>query len=650
MTKPDFTGWATRNDIQCSDGVTIRQDAFKHQHMTQVPLVWQHQHGSAENVLGHALLENRADGVYAYAYFNSTPAADHARELVEHGDVEALSIFANKLRKSNQNVLHGTIREVSLVLSGANPGAKIESINIRHGDIYALEDDEAIIHTGLALEHEQFQGVEMGNTLQHEDQKTVKDVFDSMTEEQKNVTYFMIAQAVEQAEGGEIEQSGIDGEELGGMLQHAYQEGVEMARNVFDQNNTKAGGEENTLTHAQMGEIIGGAKQTGSKLSEYILEHADQYGITNIDMLFPDYKLVGEKPELLARQADWVPKVLGATKHVPFSKIKTLIADLTEEEARAKGYTKGKLKKDEVISLLKRTTGPTTIYKKQRLDRDDIIDITDFDVVVWLKWEIRFMLDEEIARAILIGDGRSSASDDKIKDPAGSNSGDGIRSIRLDHELYAHKVELVANVSAQAQIDAITRAHVDYLGSGAPTWYTTARNLTDLLLLKDKMGRRLYETEAALATALRVKEIVSVTPMNEHPELLGIMVNLVDYSVGTNVGGQVSFFEDFDLDYNQKKFLMETRMSGALTKPKSAIVVTRQLGDPVTPAAPSFDGATNTITIPSTAGVNYFVDGVAKPAGDVIITEDAEVTAEADSGKYFPAGTTTSWTFTYTAG
>ena len=430
-----------------------------------------------------------------------------------------------------------------------------------------------------------------------------------------------------------------------GDIKHS-QEGITMPTNVFEQNGPAT--KRATLTHAQVQEIIEEAKK-GSSFKEAFLAHAGTYGIDNIEVLFPDARLVNQAPDLIARQTEWVAKVLGATKHAPFARIKSVLADLTAEEARARGYIKGNLKKDEVISLLKRTTSPTTVYKKQKLDRDDIIDITDLDVIAWLKAEIRLMLNEEIARAILVGDGRLSSSDDKIKDPAGSTDGVGIRSIANEHELYAIKVQLAANVSADAMIDQITRARSKYRGSGSPTLYITDPVLTDMLLLKDKMGRRLYDTEASLATVLRVKEIVPVEVMEDTPDLLAIIVNLTDYTVGADKGGELNFFEDFDIDFNQNKYLLETRISGALTRPKSAIVIRREQGTAATPSAPSFNGATNTITIPTTTGIVYMVND--EPvSGSQVITADTTVEAVADAGHYIPANTTTEWTFTYTAG
>lgn len=674
----DFSGYATRSGIRCSDGLTILAHAFKDNHQQTVPLVWQHDHNNPDNVLGHAVLENRDDGVYAYASFNESPKAQTAKESVRHGDITHLSIYANQLKKQGNFVKHGNIREVSLVLAGANPEAFIDSVTIRHGDGFEVLEDEAIIYSGLELEHDALdedQDDELNvqevleslneeqsavfhsmltEALSHaskegatvaDNEKTVKDVLDSMTDEQKNVMYYMIGEAVEDAGGdSEVKQSDADMDTLQHSITTQIQEGFLNMANVFEQEDNDLRGA--TLNHSQIKTIIADADKLGS-FKESVLAHADEYGITDIELLFPDARTVGSTPELIARQADWVPKVLGATKHAPFAKIKSIVADLTAAEARAKGYVKGTMKKEEVIKLLKRTTGPTTVYKKQKLDRDDILDITDFDIIAWLKWEIRFMLNEELARAILIGDGRSSSNADKIKDPEGAIDGTGIRSILHDHETYAHQVELPANTDANGVIDAVTRARTHYRGSGSPTWYTTDKVVTDQLLLKDRMGRRLFGTESELAAALRVKEIVTVEVLEEVPDLLGILVNLTDYTVGSNKGGDVTFFSDFDIDFNQEKYLMETRVSGALTKPKSAIVVRRAQGSEATVTAPSFNGLTNTITIPVSAGLNYLIDDEVV-TGDVEILEDTEVNAEAQSGYYIPSNTNTTWNYTFT--
>lgn len=578
----DFSGWATRNNIRCSDGRTILKDAFKHNDGQIVPLVWNHDHNDPLNVLGHALLENRDEGVYAYCTFNDTDAGRNAKALVEHGDVTALSIYANQLKQQGPNVLHGAIREVSLVLAGANPGAFIDSI-IRHGE---ESDEEAIIYTGeeLVLEHacggatskkKKKEMEHSQNTLVNDKdldavkdnftppsgnkEKTVQDVFDTLNEEQKTVVYALIGQALDDSNQNENnEKEGNDN----------------MKHNVFDQDQKE---KENVLTHADMETIISEGKRYGS-LKDSFLAHTAQYGIDHIDYLFPDAKNVTNQPDFIKRDDSYVQKVLRGVHHTPFSRIKSTHANITADEARAKGYIKGHLKKEEVFTLLKRTTTPTTIYKKQKMDRDDIIDITDFDVVAYIKAEMRMMLDEEIARAILVGDGRSTSSDDKIPET-------NIRPIAKDDDLYTIKAPVA--VAKDATEDAIAKAFIrtviksrkEYKGSGSPTLFTTEDMLTNCLLLEDNNGRIIYDSVDKLATTLRVKEIVPVEVMegvtravsSKNLPLMAILVNLNDYYVGADKGGAINMFDDFDIDYNQEKYLIETRISGALVKPYSAI-------------------------------------------------------------------------------
>ena len=574
--KYDFSGWATKNNIKCSDGRTILRDAFKHNDGQTVPLVWNHQHNESANVLGHAVLENREEGVYAYCTFNDTEAGKNAKLLVEHGDVTALSIYANQLKQNGSNVMHGTIREVSLVLAGANPGAFIDSI-IRHGEFC---EDEAVIYTGenLSLEHADQKPSDKEDKAGEDDkgdgkvegnkEKTIKDVVDSMSEEQKNVLYALVGQALE---GKEMAQSAI--EENNNIEDGGEQE---MKHNVFEGRETE---KEDVLSHDAMETIFKDAKRYGS-LKESFLAHADQYGIKDIEWLFPDAKNVNMPPDFIKRDDSYVQKVMRGVHHVPFSRIKSMHADITADQARAKGYIKGKLKKEEVFTLLKRTTSPTTIYKKQKLDRDDVVDITDFDVVAWLKMEMRMMLDEEIARAILVGDGRLSSDDDKINEMC-------IRPIATDADLYCVKAPVtVASAAtedeiAKAFIRTVIKSRKEYKGSGSPTLFTTEDVLTNCLLLEDKNGRIIYDTVEKLATALRVKEIVTVEVMEgaktkveeQEKPLMALMVNLVDYYVGADKGGAVNMFDDFDIDYNQQKYLMETRCSGALVKPYSAVAV-----------------------------------------------------------------------------
>ena len=560
----DFSGWATKNDIVCSDGRTIRKDAFKDNDGKTVPLVWNHSHNDPNNVLGHCVLENRDEGVYTYGTFNDTEQGKNAKSLVEHGDVTALSIWANKLKQNRGDVLHGDIKEVSLVLAGANIGACIDSV-IKHGE---ESEEEAVIYSGedIVLAHAdtttKSESKEEDKTMDDKKEKTVKDVFDTLTEEQKNVVYALIGQA--------LESKGDDDN-----MEHSESEGGnEMKHNVFDQDEMNGN---DTLSHAEMEAIIADGKRFGS-MKESFLAHAEEYGIKSIDYLFPEPKTLNNPPEFIKRDMGWVSKVMGTVHHTPFSRIKSMFADITEDEARAKGYIKGKLKKEEVFSLLKRTTTPTTVYKKQKMDRDDVIDITDFDVIAWLKSEMRMMLDEEIARAILIGDGRLSSSDDKINET-------NIRPIVSDDDLYTikSKVTVAANATgadkAKAFIDQVIRSRKEYKGSGNPTLFTTEDMVTECLLLEDKIGHKLYKTEAELATTMRVKEIVTVEVMEglkdkNSKEVAGIIVNLADYNVGADKGGSVNMFDDFDIDYNQQKYLIETRCSGALVKPYSAITLT----------------------------------------------------------------------------
>ena len=569
--KYDFSGWATKNGLRCSDGRTIMKDAFLHNDGQTVPLVWNHQHNDHMNILGHALLENRQEGVYAYCVFNETESGQNAKQLVEHGDVSALSIYANQLKQHGGNVLHGAIKEVSLVLAGANPGAFIDSI-IRHGEesteecIIFTGDEIELYHAEETLNHKE-EEIKMADETKNpagESEETVQDVFNTLNEKQKTVVYALIGQALEEAEaGGEIQQSEID--EIKGDL--AF-----MKHNLFDGDTTGP----DVLSHADMTAIITDAKRYGS-LKEAVLAH----GITDIDFLFPDAKTLDGTPSFIQRDMGWVSDVMNKTHHTPFSRIKSIFANITEDDARAKGYITGALKKEEVFSLLKRTTSPTTIYKKQKLDRDDVVDITDFDVVAWLKGEMRMMLDEEIARAVLVGDGRLNSSDDKINEA-------NIRPIWKDEDLYTIKqaVSVAAAATADQTAKAFIRAAIKsrklYKGSGNPVLYTTEDVLTDCLLMEDTTGRVIYETQEKLATALRVSKIITVPVMDgltrvdsdtKTRTLMGIIVNLSDYNIGADKGGAVNMFDDFDIDYNAQKYLIETRCSGALVTPYSAIAL-----------------------------------------------------------------------------
>lgn len=602
----DFSGYATKVGIKCSDGRTILQDAFAHCDGKKVPLVYQHLHNDPKNVLGHAVLENRPDGVYAYCSLNNTEAGKTAKALVQHGDISALSIYANSLVQKSSNVIHGVIREVSLVLSGANPEAYIDNLAFEHSDGSITTDESeaficagAIIHDGIEIPEVSDTQDSSEESISHaddkkdpEDQKTVGEVFDTLNEEQKTVVYTMIAQALE-TQDGEDE----DGEKED--VKHSNIKGDEtMKKNIFDKDS--AATEVRGLSRVDLRAIFNDARQSQSTLKnaflahgyesisdaladyehqDEVLAHAATYGIDNIGYLFPDARTTTNTPQFIKRDTEWVSKVFGAAKHVPFSRIKTVLADITADEARARGYIKGNEKADEVITLLKRTTDPQTVYKKQKLDRDDIIDITDFDVVVWLRMEMRMMLEEEIARAQLVGDGRLSSSDDKIKE-------DKIRPIATDDAIYTIEIQIPETATTAQMIDEIIKGRKQYKGTGTPTFYTTPDVNGDMLLLKDTTGRRLYNTEADLAAGIRAREIIEVPVMENkvvvltpatvsetglQKRLVGISVNMTDYSLGADKGGSISMFDDFDIDFNQFKYLIETRCSGALTMPHSAI-------------------------------------------------------------------------------
>nr|DAG87091.1 MAG TPA: major capsid protein [Caudoviricetes sp.] len=569
--KPDFSGYCTKNDILCTDGVYIRKGAFKAQDGEQVTLVYMHNHTNIDNVLGHAILENRDDGVYAYGYFNDSPAGESAKKAVIHGDLNAMSIWANDLVKKGKDVLHGTIREISLVLAGANKGAFIDTV-LAHGQEV---DNEGIVYCNSAItvenndiEHSDDESDDNNKSDQQaEKPKTIGEIYNNMTPEQKEVVDALVAQAVEDNTKAQAE------------VKHSDLEGENMKTNVFDKDTQQHS--ENVLTHDQMSTIIKDGKRYGS-LKESFLEHKAAYGIDQIDWLFPEDHLIDNAPRWINQDTGWVTKVMSKVHHIPFAKVKTMFADITADEARAKGYTKGKKKIEEVFTLLKRSTSPQTVYKKQKMDRDDITDITTFDVVSWLKMEMRGKLNEELARAFLIGDGRSSASDDKIRE-------DNIRPIWTDDNLFViHHVfdpGTTTAEEAEAFIDAAIIAREDYTGSGNPDLYLSESMLTACLLLKDANRRRIYKDKTELATAMCVNEIITVPPMKGLKRtvtgtdndgtfnLKGIIVNLNDYAVGADKGGSVNMFEDFDIDYNQEKYLIETRCSGAIYVPKSAIVL-----------------------------------------------------------------------------
>ena len=694
MEDADFSGYATRADIKCSDGRTITADAFKHQDKIEVPLVWQHNHDSPTNILGHAILEHRDSthpdgaGIYCYGFFNDTEAGRTTKDLVIHKDVKALSIYANGLVEKAKSVLHGAIREVSVVLSGANPGAFIDNIRLAHsdGEIETLAE-EAVIYTGLEIEHtagnSDAKARQMAEAVakhaeddNDSDEQTPEEIYNGLSDKEKEVVHFMIGAAIEQAEtGGDDDadkgvQHSADGADDDndnddgdgnddnngdtdndeGDLTH-QEGGNNMSRNQFEQNGggvMTADGIDTSkrLSHDDLQKIVDAAKRPGGSFKEGVLAHAAEYGIENIELLFPDAKAIEATPQFISRRMEWVSSVINGTKHSPIAAVKTLLADITKEEARAKGYTKGGRKEEEVFSLLARSTRPATIYKKQKLDRDDMLDITDVNVVAWLKAEMRLMIEEELARAILVGDGRAPTHPDKIKDPAGAIDGIGIRSVLLDDDLYSIKTELPSNVDSRSVVKELVRRMDDYRGSGNATMYIARSSLTDMMLEEDRFGRPLYANRAELADKIGVGSIVTVDLFSEYDGLFAIIVSLSDYTIGSNRGGELTSFEDFDIDFNQYKYLQETRLSGGLTKPFSAIVVTRAAGVSVTPTAPSFNGDTNEVTIPTQTGTTYSIDGTDQADGAVVtLTEPSVVEARADDGYYIPTGSTRSWYF-----
>src|SRR5262245_8224993 len=646
----DFSGYATKSGLKCSDGLTIMTDAFKINDGQRVPLVWQHQYNNPTNVLGHAILENRKDGVYAQCFFNDTEPAKQAKSLVKHGDVTSLSIYANKLVKQGMSVVRGVIREVSLVVSGANPGALID--NVVHGDDddFTIVDDAVVYYPELKFElhHADDTTDKDDKVLVHADDtasKTVAEVFDTLSDEQKRLVYAMIGVA--------LEQSATSGDDDTNSTQHDSKEGEQVPRNVFDQSQDKP--KDQALSHADIQGIVADAQKVGS-LKEAVEVYALKHGIEDIDVLFPDAKLLQDSPDFIKRRTEWVAGVLGGTKKNPFSRIKTIFADITQDAARAKGYIKGTLKQEEFFGVTRRTTTPTTIYKKQTLDRDDVLDITDFDIIVWLKGEMRLMLDEEIARAVLIGDGRAIESADKVKDPAGASDGAGIRSILNDHEMYVTTINVNvddANSSPDEIVDGVVSGMRFYRGTGTPTFFTTLPVLTKLLLAKDTLGRRLYPTQAELASALMVDRIVTVEPMEEMTDLLGIIVNLQDYVLGADRGGEVSMFDDFDIDYNKMKYLTETRLSGALVKYKAAIVVKKTASSNVlvAPTVPTFVSSTGVVTIPTKTGVVYKnadTNATLSAGAQSALSAGAtlKVHATPASGYYFESNAEDDWAFT----
>lgn len=596
----DFSGWATKNDLTCEDGLVIKKNAFATNDGKKVPLVYNHDHNDVTSIIGHAYLENRDNGVYAYCYLNDTEKGRHAKDAIKHNDVDSLSIWANNLQKNGRDVVHGNIRELSLVLAGANPGAMVESV-MAHGCTIADDDDEGIIYTGDnillpggGIEHAS-KDEEEEDVAKESGGKTIGEVFETLNDDQRLAVAAVIEQALK--DGGNNNDDTDEDEE-----DDEDEEEETVKHNIFSDGDNNV----TVLSHSDMQNIFADAKRMGSlkaaveeNIDGGVLAHSidtsgmvgpssstarQTYGFRDPDMLFPDYKSLNNPPEWIGRNTDWVQVLMGAVSHTPFSRIKSVYADITEDDARARGYIKGKQKKDEVFTLLKRTTDPQTIYKRQKMDRDDIIDITDFDVVAWIRAEMRVMLDEEIARAVLIGDGRVSSSDDKIQESH-------VRPIVNDVPLFNIKYAVTTAASAteddqaKAIIRSAIKARKDYKGSGNPIFFTTEDVLTNLLLLEDNIGHKLYKTEQELATAMRVSRIVTVEVMEgakvpvtsgestTNKDLIGVIVNPKDYNIGADKGGAINMFDDFDIDYNQQKYLIETRISGALVKPYSAITL-----------------------------------------------------------------------------
>lgn len=682
MVKPDFSGYATKTDIECSDGRTIMPDAFKGMHKVKVPLVWQHVHNDIEQILGHAILEARPDGVYSYGYFNDTPKGQSAKKMVQNGDLDSLSIYANQLVERSKKVFHGVIKELSLVIAGANSGAKIDNVNLAHGDDSLTElEDEVIISMGIPLdslshsdEEDSEDSEDSSDEVDENDkeadsedvvvehaenaEETLQDVFDTLNPKQRNLFDYMMTAAIDELQSKNDVTHSEEAPEEDSL---AHQEGIDdmgTTRNIFDQSRTDSDGKKPVITHDDIKGIFDDGRKRGSfreAVYAFIEDKGLKHGIDSIDVLFPDAKTLSATPEFDKRRTEWVSRVLGAVHKTPFARIKTISADLTQDEARAKGYIKGNMKLEEWIGVTKRSTDPTTIYKKQALDRDDILDISDFDVVTWLMGEMRLMLEEEIARSILIGDGRDPSAEDKVKDPMGASSGPGIRSILNDHELYT--TTLYVNVgdassSYEEVVDAVMDGMEYWKGTGTPTFFTTIRELNKFKKARDADGRRLYTSNAQVAEALGVDQVVTVEPMNGFTDLVGIIVNLFDYNIGTNKGGEITSFDDFDIDYNKHKYLMETRLSGALTKLKTALVIKKTASNSVlaTPTKPAFVSSTGVVTIPTVTGVVY----KDAPGGSTISAgamdaldagESVTIYAEPASGYHFADTINDSWLF-----
>jgi hypothetical protein len=653
----DFSGWATKAGLKCKDGKTINHGAFKDLDGVQVPLVWSHGHSDVENVLGHAILEHREEGVYTYCFFNDSPKAQHAALAVENRDVNAMSIYANDLVMRAGVVLHGVIREVSLVLAGANPGALIDSVTIRHGEDMIDLEDEVVIFTGLELEHAAPEDDDDDLLHADDEEETIADVLASMTPKQRDVCMALVGEAITNSNAAQhsddfsLNLSNLDLTGLADTPDNKDETDMEngLKHNLFEGGNGKEGKKERVvLAHDAMKNVLDAALNKKQMFSEAIGDYALEHGIENIDLLFPDARAISNTPEFLSRRTEWVASFLGMTTKTPFSRIKTLSANLTEDQARAKGYITGEFKKEQFFPIAKRVTTPVTVYKKQKLDRDDLIDITDFDVVAWLKAEMRLMLDEEVARAGLIGDGRDISDEDKINEQ-------NIRPIAGDHELFTTQIYVNlgdSNSSIQEMIDALITNRPKLKGSGLPTMYTTETVISKFLMLRDQVGRDIYRDITELATKLRYRDIVAVEVMEETPEILAVIVNPIDYTFGATQGGAVSLFDDFDIDYNQYKYLIETRCCGALTKLKAAMCVRSVLSSLalVVPAEPAFNQETGAVTITNQTGVVYKngAGTIINAAGSPYATPEGQtytVKAFPDTGYYFETSDDDEWNF-----
>ena len=675
----DFSGWATKYGIRCSDGRVIDETAFAHMDGKSLPLVWLHQHNNLDNVLGHVELEHRpGEGMWVRGFMNGTENGEMAKKMVLNKDLNSLSIFAKKLQQMGSHVQHGVLTEVSLCKGGANAEARIENVNIMHGDdIVGENDEEAIIFSGDFLQHDDSEGEIVGNetkteaeeqaeTLSHtatavaekpaagEETISVQDVIDSMTPIQRDTMFAVVNEALEGAttdEAGVVAHSDeitLDEETLAhidGTIADKIKEGIATMGNVFEQNGKVAQAERPRLSLVQLTTILDDGPKFGS-LKESFLAHAEEYGIEDINFLFPDAKLDNNGITWVSRRMEWVDYVLNGVHKSPFSRVKSLSADITADEARAKGYVTGSRKKDEVVKLLKRVTEPTTVYKKQKLDRDDIVDITDVDILAWIKGEMRVMLDEEIARAIIVGDNREVDDDDKIDE-------EKIRPIAYDDDLYNTTIQVSSTLSTDELIDAIVEGLNFYKGTGTPTLFTTRKVFTKMILSKDGVGRRLYPTKAELAAALTVDNIITVEAMEINSDIVAVCVNLYDYNVGADKGGEINLFDFFDIDYNQQKYLLETRMSGALVKPKSAVTFVVDSSNVLTPQAVTFVNGTGVATVPSQVGVVYKnkETGATLASGAqaaISVGQTLEVEAVPDDGYGLTHNADRFWSFTRT--